>query len=302
MCQEHIIDSLSCVLSNNGSLLISEDNNVYWINNTNQLGIGDGWDAFEQLKYACKTYVSFQIPEIEDGYHVISATLNLYVIFTQGNSEINLYPIFELPWGTINPNCIISPVDYGNTLDAADWNVQDISPPINIFNSTIIGWNCVDITDYYLDDINSNSSYSQYVIRMQYLSDWDYNTDIVFIAGAATTNYCPYIIVEYAPDATVISENQLIQYPISVLAHPNPFFKEVKFSVINQRSSISSIGIFDIKGQQIKRIDVKCYNSKKDIATWNGEDNNGRSVKPGVYIAKINSKNNSQVMKIIKIK
>ncbi len=52
-----------------------------------------------------------------------------------------------------------------------------------------------------------------------------------------------------------------------VVTYPNPFHNNIKFSVKDEKDKISSLEIFNIKGQKI-------YSEQKfnNEVTWNGKD------------------------------
>ncbi|MCK4663936.1 MAG: T9SS type A sorting domain-containing protein [Bacteroidales bacterium] len=88
---------------------------------------------------------------------------------------------------------------------------------------------------------------------------------------------------------------------IGLLCYPNPFQNETQiyFKVINE--SLIQIEIFDINGKIIKSLLNETKNSGNYHIEWNGTNNYGNKVPPGIYIIKFTNDNVTQVKKIIKI-
>jgi len=301
MCQVNLIDSLACIATNAGNLTFDENNIVYWINTGSQFTIGDGWDWFQMCKYASFTYFSFPVEPVMAGYHTVGATLFFYVMYIMGNSQLNAYPVFEMPWGTEIPDCQLSHVIYGNTLEASDLNVPDLQPPVNVFNSFIPGWNSLEITDFYLDDYNNDRILSQYILKLQFVSDWDYLDDYIVITGASSNGYNPFLLIEYAPDSTAIDDNYISPTPEILAAYPNPFSDKLFINIYLKSGTLVTTEIFNIKGHLIKKT-ILTGNKGQNTFTWDGTDKTGKSAKPGVYLVRIQHNNITMQKKITKLR
>jgi len=89
------------------------------------------------------------------------------------------------------------------------------------------------------------------------------------------------------------------QEEITACNYPNPFSNSTKlsFSLTTNSHELSSIEIYNIKGQMIEQLGIRnsdleiSYNSSSHSyfcqVTWNGEDNHGKKVPNGVYLYKI---------------
>ncbi|HHE38636.1 MAG TPA: T9SS type A sorting domain-containing protein [Candidatus Cloacimonetes bacterium] len=91
-----------------------------------------------------------------------------------------------------------------------------------------------------------------------------------------------------------IQDNQIYNYP-------NPFQSETTISFSCHRDTeITEVNIYNIKGQQIKTLD--CINHVNAKATqllysknWDGKDESGKLVKPGVYFYQIKTKDHQLI-------
>ncbi len=82
----------------------------------------------------------------------------------------------------------------------------------------------------------------------------------------------------------------------------NPFISQLTLIFFNNSLNTPlEIKIFDISGRLVKTI-KKELPSNKSMITWNGKDEYGSEVKPGVYFVKISTPNFKKNLRVIKIK
>ena len=84
--------------------------------------------------------------------------------------------------------------------------------------------------------------------------------------------------------------------------HPNPFNGETKISFDTDIDQYLSLKIFNILGQEVITLSEGFFNEGTYFADWDGYDMNGISQSSGIYFAKLNSLNNSQIIKLIYLK
>lgn len=71
--------------------------------------------------------------------------------------------------------------------------------------------------------------------------------------------------------------------------YPNPFTQEVAIEIQNPKQTRITVDIYNIAGQRVKKLAIG--NSDEHInLMWNGTNEIGQQVTPGVYICKINNK------------
>jgi len=121
-----------------------------------------------------------------------------------------------------------------------------------------------------------------------YSSGVNYNLEIETLMGNNTYEKNGSLIAKVGSRKLTI--NQVIGNAttdkIKINCYPNPFLEEVSIDVENVNSSAISIEIFSITGQKIKQLykgETKLVNFK-----WDGSDENGHKVNPGMYICKVN--------------
>jgi flagellar hook assembly protein FlgD len=86
--------------------------------------------------------------------------------------------------------------------------------------------------------------------------------------------------------------------------YPNPFNPQTTirfYSESLEQNQPVTIEIFNVKGQQIKQINIKNEIGKMNEILWNGSDNTGKPVPSGIYFYKLNIIN-SPVNKMIFLK
>ena len=73
---------------------------------------------------------------------------------------------------------------------------------------------------------------------------------------------------------------------------PNPFNNSTKFTFELSAAAEVSINIYTIGGKKIKQIENKTFSSGFHTIEWNGRNEFGSKLANGVYIYKVNAKNN----------
>jgi len=101
-----------------------------------------------------------------------------------------------------------------------------------------------------------------------------------------------YLISGELDGIVEILEDEIIPPKISMQIYPNPFNPEttISFSVA-QTSSFVMINIYNVRGQKVKSLPVTLSGDegKSNSVTWNGKDNNGKSVSTGIYLFELRS-------------
>ena len=107
----------------------------------------------------------------------------------------------------------------------------------------------------------------------------------------------------YTYEETAVDENEFSQVENNLSSYPNPFNPDkigttISFNLLKR--AVVSLTIYNIKGQIVKTL---INNSILDRDThnyiWNGKDENGESVKNGIYFYKLQVGNNTAVKKML---
>ncbi|MBD3284998.1 T9SS type A sorting domain-containing protein [candidate division WOR-3 bacterium] len=90
----------------------------------------------------------------------------------------------------------------------------------------------------------------------------------------------------------------------TVNSFPNPFSDEVtiKFFGLWENQTEAEIGIYDVSGRQIIRFPAQTFEYGKHEFNWNGKNQYGNPVSPGVYFIHVSSPLVSYTGKVIKIR
>ena len=83
---------------------------------------------------------------------------------------------------------------------------------------------------------------------------------------------------------------------------PNPFTERVKISFVgvsgNRSIGESEIKIYDVSGRLIRSFPSSLFTRRSSV-TWDGRDELGKRVTPGIYFVKLRDKNISETQKLI---
>ncbi len=199
--QETIIDSVYSDMYLDGHITYWRISDYYEVDTTYySISIGDTGDGplpppWDEPNSVFRAYISFDLPQIPEGYHIDSVYVRLYQYFGIGNG--GSLPQLDFPeWniaGGDTVKCIMSHIDYGDELDAGDWEKGDIGNPYTFQNNigTItesgdVGYRYLDLTSSVLQDYELERDKTQYRISFQIDTDWDELFDFIGISTSIT--------------------------------------------------------------------------------------------------------------------
>ncbi|MCB0805805.1 MAG: T9SS type A sorting domain-containing protein, partial [Bacteroidales bacterium] len=103
-----------------------------------------------------------------------------------------------------------------------------------------------------------------------------------------------------------LKSNEVYNLPAEmgkVTCKPNPFRNQVEFSFRLNRAGAVKIEVLDITGKKVKTVIDGFYPAGYYSFTWQGENESGQRIKPGVYFYKVSTGNEPvQTDKIVMIK
>jgi hypothetical protein len=138
-----------------------------------------------------RQFFSFSLADIPDGATIISASLELFQANDYGN------PFTDLG------NVVVDHLDYGTTLDGADYNMPALTSNIGtLSDNTTEEYKILDVTTYVQTDHAAARDYSQYRVRFSLQdNDDDGARDSVSFTDAedscCSTGNLPRLVVEY---------------------------------------------------------------------------------------------------------
>jgi hypothetical protein len=91
--------------------------------------------------------------------------------------------------------------------------------------------------------------------------------------------------------------------PVSNLtSYPNPFSQTTIVSFELSKTASATISVYNLKGQLVRTLEQGNLAKGTHAATWDGKDNNGSQVSPGMYFARLESGSATLTQKIVRIK
>ncbi|MDD4310703.1 MAG: T9SS type A sorting domain-containing protein, partial [Candidatus Cloacimonetes bacterium] len=84
--------------------------------------------------------------------------------------------------------------------------------------------------------------------------------------------------------------------------YPNPFKNQTNFSWILAKDAPVSLDIYNLKGQKVKTLFSGMGVKGRQMAQWNGRDENNREVASGVYFYRLNTPEGVKVHKMMVLK
>jgi len=77
--------------------------------------------------------------------------------------------------------------------------------------------------------------------------------------------------------------------------YPNPFANEIILEIQNPKRADITVDIYNLAGERIKNIATNRQDEKLDLK-WNGTNDTGQKVVPGVYICKVNNQSKQLIL------
>ncbi|MBM4399475.1 MAG: T9SS type A sorting domain-containing protein [Candidatus Cloacimonetes bacterium] len=299
--QTSILDTLDVLSELDGRMVFNRTFDQIIAYHEGDFYIGDIYDWWIEAIIASYGYLSFLTPDVIVGYNINNITLHYFISMMLSNNMYNTYPQFDFPWGIINPPMLIDHIDYGNSLTWEDIHPIILGIPAILVDSLTGGWQTHDVTNWMLSDIENNRIYSQYRIRLLNDSDWDGMDDFIAIDNH-NSSYKPYITVEYMPDSTSVSDDNIIPQIRDVRIYPNPFRQSTTISFELQKQEKIILTVYNAKGQLVRKLAEGFYAKGTHTFEWDAKDSYGNQVKAGLYIYKITSQYSSQTGKCLLIK
>ncbi len=311
-----IIDSVYATPVLDGKITFSQQNQCFvvnnWMYNLYAGDIGDsGLEPPSDNNSYIRSYISFELPEIPEGYHVDSVYIRLYQYNSQGNTgwfqtDPQDFPVWDVPGGdTIR--CIVSHIDYGNELDVGDWEKGDTGNPYTYQHNVGIvtesgedGYRYLDLTSSVLQDYELNRNKTQYRIAFDGIdTDWDdlYDNVAFKSANSWVIEHHPQLFFYFKDDVN-ISVEVIKDVDFSLSNYPNPFnpLTTIKYKLpVNIENS--SIEIYNVKGQLIEILVNEFQNTGIYSVEWDASNQSS-----GIYFYRIKTGTQTATGKCILLK
>jgi hypothetical protein len=148
------------------------------------------------------------------------------------------------------------------------------------------GWrNC------YCADMDGNGFNDILTVKTLYVYLPD-NLEILFNDGSGNFQEEPITKIQYP----------IAEYKNPISIYPNPFKEKTTIQIYTSRYDYIKLEIFDLKGSLIKTFIDKNNTWDAYEFIWNGNNQNGKEVQPGIYHVRLNSGRKVYSQQVIKIK
>ncbi len=159
---------------------------------------------------------------------------------------------------------------------------------VGIYVNNNLVYQHYSLDDYLLDDFPEGDN----ILTLRLL-DLNGNPFDPFIEDSITLTYSPISAEEV----------DLGSADFELSSFPNPFNSAttISFELTTEKHGNTEIGIYNMKGRKVKTLYVNPGGTEGSII-WNGDDENGKPVSPGVYLYKLHSGELSQTKKMINLR
>ena len=105
-------------------------------------------------------------------------------------------------------------------------------------------------------------------------------------------------------NSSVFAENEIIPIEMELSNYPNPFNPSttISFSLTAKDAKNAKIEIYNLKGQNIKKLEIRNLKLGINEVVWDGKDENNQPVGSGIYFYKLKTDNFEKTRKMILIK
>ncbi len=179
----------------------------------------------------------------------------------------------------------------------------------------VANWTPAVNAQSYVMDVSTDSQFTSYVSGYQNLNVGNTTSRNVTVPVANSTYY--YRLRSFfSAGYSMYSNVTTVQFTSSTddnipnpqtgtvikSIYPNPFSVNSNIELYLGKSDNVMVSIYNLKGQLVKQLSNKLYNSGTHVLTWNGMDNNNRPVKRGIYFCRLQSTQGTQTMKLVLMK
>ena len=239
-----------------------------------------------------------------------SGSIGSYVLILKCEmlDDVNGDGYVDFLFGSSSSNCsVINGFDGQNIwlsalVDKA-WNIDriaDISG--DAINDVIVGTLFQNNYVYFLDGVNGEElesvNYGEPVDAISSIPDINGDGSMEVVAGGREGK-----VVCYSGGLnawTYIPENRINKSRFLVSCTPNPFIQDIKIIINLKKNTNLDVNILSAGGKNIYSFGYKEYKEGDNLQIWDGSDQSGNKVIPGIYFLKVSNTEHSKTIKIIK--
>jgi len=110
--------------------------------------------------------------------------------------------------------------------------------------------------------------------------------------------------IEISGDLVVVGLENETARPVFALeqVRPNPIRGETRFAFSVPARAASTLQLFSVDGRLVRTLLDRVVEAGRHQITWDGRDQDGRSVAPGVYFYKLESEQRSASERLVIIR
>jgi len=109
------------------------------------------------------------------------------------------------------------------------------------------------------------------------------------ITAAAPDQFPDYLKISAVSTVTANDDAAIVPSVNNISCYPNPFRDNTTIKFKQIVNGPTTITVYNIKGQLIKTLTDQPFNSGEHDVTWDGKDDQGQRVSPGLYLYKVKS-------------
>lgn len=103
-------------------------------------------------------------------------------------------------------------------------------------------------------------------------------------------------VIAFSAELEITDVDGRISNAYGVKLYPNPFTTMMVIEIVQPEGDELEINIYDIQGRKVKTIDYG-ISTGHDKVRWDGNNQSGESVKPGLYYIRVNGKYSGNILK-----
>ncbi len=262
----------------------------------------------------CVAFVKFNITSVPPGQTVDSVIIQGYVwsVATNWDGDAKFFNVNSQTWQESDSAALLHRI-----------SVSDSTHQASGFGQTT-GWTrSVDVKTIFLRDYNASRIFCSFKIRdpddrtMQPMPGALANdcTDTLAVGNRATRQHIYFYPHEYTADTSRIirlvvyyqgtdistSSSSIKNNIMKIDVSPNPFAKKtfIRYRIADGRPQLK---IYNASGRLIRSFSLATCSSLLTTIAWDGKDDSGQNVAPGVYIYRFDVGPNVLTGKVIKLK
>jgi hypothetical protein len=134
------------------------------------------------------------------------------------------------------------------------------------------------------------------------------------VYSPATGRPLKYNLVDYSGNKPVFAQGNyadlvletlpIAEYPsdFKLEVIPNPFKGNTVISFVLMRDDVVKVNLFDASGKMVRSFTDKKYAADRYRISWDGTDNNGKKLYPGIYFLTAETSNGVYIDKVVVLK